>query len=347
MIMVCLLLLLDITGASAERIKDIASFKGIRSNQLVGYGLVVGLNKTGDGGDGLTKQTIANMMERMGIQVLPDNVNGANVAAVMVTAEMPPFSRIGNRIDSVVSSIGGAKSLEGGTLLMTPLRGVDGAVYALAQGPVGVGGKGTQGENARGGQNHFLVARIPGGASVEKEIPMSLNNKNFLTLTLKNADFTTAMRISESINSAFGDVVSKALDSGTVRIDVPETLRDNVAKYIADIETLTVTPDTVAKVVINERTGTVVIGENVRISTVAISHGDFSIAVIDPATGEVKTDPATDKNVTDKVLELKNGTNLGELVQALNALGVTPNDLISILQSIKAAGALQADLEII
>ncbi|MBF0225738.1 MAG: flagellar basal body P-ring protein FlgI [Desulfobacterales bacterium] len=320
--------------AYAVRIKDITSIKGVRINQLVGYGLVVGLNGTGDkSGADFTMQSIANMMERMGVHVDKNQIKVKNVAAVMITATMPPFAKIGTRLDVTISSLGDAKSLAGGTLLLTPLKGVDGKVYAIAQGSVGVGGIGAS-------QNHVLVATIPEGATIEREIPFSLSGKSQITFTLSNPDFTTALRITEIVNTALGEPAAKALDSGTIKIEIPEAMRPDVAKFIANIETLEVEPDTTAKVIVNEKTGTVVIGENVKISTIAISHGDLSIKVQDTSV----TPP---KQVDNRVMLVPTGTTIGDLVKALNAVGVSPKDLISIFQSIKAAGALQADLEII
>jgi flagellar P-ring protein precursor FlgI len=283
-----------------------------------------------------------------------------NVAAVMVTANMPPFSRIGNRLDVLVSSIGDAQSLVGGTLLMTPLKGVDGSVYALAQGPVSIGGVGASGGGGSVTVNHLLAGRVPDGASVEKEIPMSLEGKTSLTMMLSEPDFTTARRVSDAINAALGQSVAKMLDSGTLEIQIPENRQASVATFLADIEHLSVAPDSVAKVVVNERTGTVVMGENVRISTVAVSHGNLSISIRESAQvsqpgpfarqGETVVVPETDiaiEMAERNLMVVDGGATIGELVAALNAIGVTPRDLISIFQSIKAAGALQAELEII
>jgi flagellar P-ring protein precursor FlgI len=348
-------------AAMAARIKDVASIRGVRSNQLVGYGLVVGLDGTGDKKQTrFTFQSLVNMLEDMGIRVDKDEVKVKNVAAVMVTANMPPFSRIGNRLDVLVSSIGDAKSLVGGTLLMTPLKGVDGNVYALAQGPISIGGVGASGGGGSVTVNHLLAGRVTGGASVEKEIPMSLDGKTSLTMTLSEPDFTTARRVSDAINTALGGPVAKMLDSGTLEIKVPKSRQGNVASFLADLEHLPVTPDTVAKVVVNERTGTVVMGENVRISTVAVSHGNLSISIRESARvsqpgafanqGDTVVVPETDIAIEEEqrnLMVVDGGATIGELVGALNAIGVTPRDLISIFQSIKAAGALQAELEII
>jgi flagellar P-ring protein precursor FlgI len=366
----------------SARIKDLASIKGIRTNQLFGYGLVIGLNGSGDkGGTGFTIQALANMMEKMGIRVNPLDVKVSNVAAVMVNAELPPFARIGKNIDVTISSIGDAKSLQGGTLLLTPLKGVDGKVYALAQGPIIVGGY-ESGGDAGGGvtKNHPTVGRISNGASVEKEVLLSLEDKKELILMLENPDFVTATRISEAIKAHFGEDIAKPVDSGTLKIKVPGAFQNDVVRLLAELGNLDVTPDLVAKVIVNEKTGTVVIGEKVRISMIAVAHGNLNIQiketkevsqplpfgvarsaeksvpvgaekgiVVAPGGATVVT-PDTDINVNEektRLLLIDGGRTVGELVRALNAIGVTPRDLITILQTIKAAGALQAELEII
>jgi flagellar P-ring protein precursor FlgI len=364
----------------SARIKDLASIQGIRTNQLFGYGLVIGLNGSGDkGGTGFTIQALANMMEKMGIRVNPQDVKVNNVAAVMVNAELPPFARIGKNIDVTISSIGDAKSLQGGTLLLTPLKGVDGRVYALAQGPIIVGGY-ESGGDAGGGvtKNHPTVGRISNGASVEKEVLLSLEDKKELILMLENPDFVTATRVSEVIKAHFREDIAKPVDSGTLKIKVPEVFQNDVVRLIAQLGNLDVTPDMVARVIVNEKTGTVVIGENVRISIVAVAHGNLNIqikeskdvsqpmpfgvsrsagnpvqmekgTVVAPGGATVVT-PDTDIKVNEekaRLLLIDGGRTVGELVQALNAIGVTPRDLIIILQTIKAAGALQAELEII
>ncbi len=365
---IIVLIMLALTGfgqsADASRLKDLVSIKGVRSNQLVGYGLVVGLEGSGDkAGTEFTIQSLVNMLERMGINVDQDDVKVKNVAAVMVTAKMPPFARVGSRIDVVVSSIGDAKSLYGGTLLMTPLKGVDNRIYALAQGPLGVGGIAASGEAGGGVSiNHALVGRIAKGASVEREIPIDLNGKDAITLALHNPDFTTAIRMSETINKAIGSDFAQAIDSATLQVKVPVEMRDNVTRFIAQIEPLDVVPDMIAKIVVNEKTGTVVIGEHVRISTVAVSHGLLSISIKEnqnvsqpgPYSGftdaETVVTQDTDIQISaeeNKVLIVPGGSTIGELVRALNAIGVGPRGLIAIFQSIKAAGALQAEIEII
>jgi flagellar P-ring protein precursor FlgI len=371
-------------SAHGVRIKDIATIKGIRTNQLIGYGLVVGLNGTGDKvGPDFTVQSLVNMMEQMGIHVDKNDILIKNVAGVVVTANMPPFARIGNKIDVVVSSIGDAKSLEGGTLLLTPLRGVNGKVYALAQGPLCVGGF-SVGGSAGGGvvKNHPTVARISRGATIEKEIPVSILNNDELTITLSNPDFTTAMRMAAVINSTLKSELAVPLDSGTLELAIPASLQENVIQMISMIENLDVIPDTIAKVILNEKSGTVVIGENVKISTVAVAHGNLNVTIkerthvsqpapfapVPPEAAETTQTPMEDGGVITapggqtvitpestvvvqeekkNLMMLPAGTTIGELVRALNAIGVTPRDLITIFQAIKAAGALQAEIEVI
>jgi len=334
-LMVILVGVILISTAHAARIKDLAAIKGIRSNQLTGYGLIVGLNGTGDkDGVSFTKQALANMMEKMNIFVDRDQLKVKNVAAVMVTANIPPFARIGDKIDVVASSMGDAKSLKGGTLLVAPLKGVDGQVYALAQGPVTLAMPSGAGDR----DSHLLVARIANGASVEQEIPFKLDGKKTLILSLFQPDFTTAKRMTDTINTSIGEGVAKTIDASALILNVPENMWEkNVAEFIADIETLSVIPDTMAKIVINEKTGTVVFGSDVTISNVAIAHGDLSVTISDDSGIETK----------ESVMNLPGTSTIGELVRGLNSLGVKPKDLISILQSIKAAGALQAEIVII
>ncbi len=322
-----------VSGAEAARIKELAAIKGVRDNQLIGYGLVVGLNGTGDkDGVGFTKQALANMMEKMNIFVDSNQLKVKNVAAVMVTANIPPFARIGDKIDVTASSLGDAKSLKGGTLLVTPLKGVNGEVYALAQGPVTLSIPAGAGDR----NSHLQVAQITNGASVEQEIPFRLDGKKTLTLSLFQPDFTTAKRMADTINTSIGEGVAAIIDASALSLNVPEKMwQKNVAQFIAEIETLTVVPDTVAKVIINEKTGTVVFGSDVTISNVAIAHGDLSVTI------------SNNPEKKESVMNLPGTSTIGELVRGLNSLGVKPRDLISILQSIKAAGALQAELVII
>ncbi|MCK5313260.1 MAG: flagellar basal body P-ring protein FlgI [Desulfobacteraceae bacterium] len=318
------------TTVNAERIKDITSFEGVRDNQLIGYGLVVGLDGTGDkSGVNFTKQSLGNMMEKMNIHIDKNQLNVKNVAAVMVTGNIPPFARIGDRIDIVASSLGDAKSLKGGTLLITPLKGINGKIYAIAQGAVAVGA---------GDDGHLQVVRVPNGATVENEIPFKLDGKRNLILSLFRPDFTTARRMADTINASIGPSVAETIDSSAINLKIPDNMwKTGVAEFISDIESLSVVPDTKARVVINEKTGTVVIGEDVTISPVAIAHGNLSVLV----------NKGEENEGIGSTLELPGSSTIGELVNGLNSIGASSSDLISILQSIKAAGALQAELEII
>ena len=367
--------------AFSARVKDISSVQGIRQNQLFGYGLVVGLDGSGDNaGKGFTIQSLVNLLERMGINVNRDDVRSKNVAAVMVNATLPPFARIGKKIDVTLSYIGDADSLQGGTLLLTPLKGVNGRIYALAQGAISVGGFSAGGDAGGGIQkNHPTVGSITGGAMVEREIPMSLAGKKELTLILNDPDFTTAIRVAKAIDDNFGAEMTKPIDSGTIQVKVPGEFQESIVQMMAQIGNLQVVPDSVAKVIVNEKTGTVVIGDNVRIKNVAVAHGNLSIQITEtknvsqalpfapeggllggPAEfnrgvvvapgGSTVVTPETDVTVREennRLMLVPEGKTIGELVRALNALGVTPRDLIVILQTIKSAGALQAELEIL
>ena len=368
------------SAGHSARIKDISSIKGIRQNQLLGYGLIIGLNGTGDkGGTQFTIQGLVNMLEHMGVHVDPGEVKVKNVAAVVVSAKLPPFGRVGKKIDVILSSIGDAKSLQGGTLLLTPLKGVDGKVYALAQGPVSIGGY-SAGGAAGGGvtKNHPTVGKISGGANIEKEIPLSIMSKNEMTIMLNNPDFNTADRAAKAINLRIGENVAEAIDPGTLKFSIPEKFQNNVVNLIAQVGEIQVEPDSIAKVIVNEKTGTVVVGENVRIQKVAVAHGNLSINIKEnknvsqpqpfaPSGAGVAPQQMQDGTVVapggstvvtsesqvavaeenSRLLLIPKGRTIGELVNALNAIGVTPRDLITILQAIKAAGALQGELEII
>jgi flagellar P-ring protein precursor FlgI len=351
-----------LTGAAgAVRIKDITEIKGVRQNQLIGYGLVVGLDGTGDVKKSrFTVQSMVNMLQTMGVTVDPKDIKVKNVAAVMITANLPPFAKEGSRIDVLVSSIGGAKNLQGGTLLFTPLKAADGSIYAVAQGPISTGGFQAQGASGSGVQKNFpTVGRVVGGALVEKEISTEFNQKNTLYLALNSPDFTTASRVVLAINTKLFDQAAKAPDAGTIEIKVPEQYLGKVVQFVTQIENLVVTPDTSSKIVINERTGTVVMGDNVRISTIAIAHGNLSIQIRETkevsqplpfSRGRTRVTPESDVVVKEgkkPLFLVESGVSIGEVVKALNALGVSPRDLIAIFQALKAAGALQAKLEII
>jgi flagellar P-ring protein precursor FlgI len=350
------------TCASGARIKDIASFKGVRSNQLIGYGLVIGLNGTGDGASTqFTTQTLVNMMERLGIHSLPDKVKVDNVAAVIVTATLPPFSKKGSKLDVLVSSVGDAKSLQGGTLVMTPLKGADNNVYAIAQGALLVGGFASSGAAGGGvSKNHPTVARIPGGGLIEREVPFDFNTLEKLTIALDHPDFTTALRISDAINSQMGTIKATPVDAGTVTVDITQAYNGNHVSLVASLEQIRIQPDMEAKIILSERTGTVIMGENAMISPIAIAHGNLSVEIKEnkdvsqPAPfsdGETVVTPDTEINITEEKNKLlivePEKADLGSVVKALNAIGVSPRDLITVFQAIKASGALQADLEII
>jgi flagellar P-ring protein precursor FlgI len=357
---ICVIVSLGMTtSVLAARIKDIVEIQGVRQNQLIGYGLVVGLKGTGDGNQSLfTLQSISSMLEKMGMTVNPTKFQVKNVAAVMVTTDMPPFARPGSQIDVSASSMGDATSLEGGTLLFTPLKGADGQVYAVAQGPLVIGGFSASGAGASVQKNFPTVGRVVGGGIIEKEVPSSFGKTDRLALTLNHPDFTTASRVAESINAAFSSHIATTSDSGTIEVNVPPRYADDKVGFVASIENLGVTPDIVSKVVVNERTGTVVIGENVRISTVAIAHGNLSIQIKENpnvsqpmpfSQGQTVVTPNTSMAVKEEkapIYLMQSGTSIGEIVRALNALGVTPRDLISIFQALQTAGALQAQLEV-
>ncbi len=362
-LLVTLALLLGplVQPAAAIRLKDIATFKGVRPNQLIGNGLVVGLNGTGDGTNvDFNIQELANMLSQLGINAARDKMKVKNIAAVAVTALLPPFARAGSKIDVLVSSLGDAKSLQGGTLLLTPLKGVDGQVYALAQGPVSVGGF-TAGGQAGGGvtKNHPTAGRIAGGATVEREILLDFLGKDSFTLSLHEADFTTSQRAVAAINRALKGGFALSQDGGTITIKLPPRYKGQVVPLLASLENLEIIPDSVAKVVLDERNGTVVMGANVRLSTVAVAHGNLMVRIKEKPRvsqplpfSEGSTTVVPDTSVMtqegeNRLMVLPEGVSIGQVVQALNAIGVTPRDLIAILQAIKAAGALQAELEVI
>lgn len=350
--------------ARAARIKDIASVEGVRGNQLTGYGVVVGLDGTGDGQQSIfTVQSILSMLRRRGVVVSidPRQVRVKNAAAVVVTATLPPFSRSGNRIDIQLSSIGDAESLRGGTLVMTPLFGGDQQVYAVAQGPVSLGGgfsASAPGASATSG--HPTVGVVTGGALVEREVPVDLRGDGTVRLSLHEADFTTAMRMARVVNDFLGNGAASALDPATVAVQLePNASGEQVMALLAGIETLDVIPDRRARVIVNERTGTVIMGEDVRIAPVGIAHGSLQVTVkVDlgvsqPAPfSEGRTVIVPDSTIqveegqAERLSLFKGGVSLRDLVGGLNALGITPQDLIAVLQAIKSAGALDADLEI-
>ncbi len=347
------------TAAYAERVKDIADFEGVRETQLIGYGLVVGIAGVGDQGLA-TMQVIANMLKRMGITVNPNDIKAKNTASVMVTANLPPFPKPGTTVDALVSTIGDAKNLQGGTLLLAPLKGPDGKVYALAQGPVSIGGFVGGGGGTSIQKNHPTTGKVPGGVIVEKDVPFVLGDKDGIKIFLKRPDFTTATGIMKKINEELKSGYASTIDPSAVRVNIPQEYKNRVVELITRLERLEVSVDVPAIVVINERTGTVVIGDKVRIAPVAIAHGSLTIEIkteykvsqpssFAPDKAETVVVPKTDVTAKEQKASLiqVSGVTLGDIVKGLNALGVTPRDMISILQALKAAGALSAELEII
>lgn len=318
--------------AAATRLKDLVHVRGIRSNYLNGLGLVVGLKATGDSKKSLaTNKAVANMLTRMGMRITADEVVAGNMAAVLVTSDLPPFARIGDNIDVKVSALGDAKSLAGGTLVMTPLSAVNGDVYALSQGPVVVG------QASGNGAQVLTVARVPQGASIEREFAPQIASGGRLTLSLKDPDFTTSSRIAEVINRKLKGFFAEAKDIGSVDLTLPSSYSNRVVEFMAEIESLTVDADTKAVVILNERTGTVVMGNQIMLSPVAIAHGDLSIRI-----GGGKGQEASPKTL----IGIK-GSTVGDLIDTLNGLGVKPGDLVGILQSLHASGALKAELRFI
>ena len=348
--------------AKTSRIKDIVNIEGVRDNQLVGYGLVVGLNGTGDSlnSSPFTKQSLIAMLERLGISVRDQNVNTGNVAAVMVTATLPPFTNQGSHIDVNISSLGNASSLQGGTLLVTPLLAADGQAYAVAQGEVSVSGFSADGDAAAVTQNIPTAGRIASGAIVEREIGFRLEDLQQVRLALKNPDFTTARRIAQAINGFTSYNVAKAENSSSVTLFRPAGYDGTIVDLITDIEQLPVQPDQPARIVISERSGVIVMGADVRISNVAIAQGNLTVKVTETPQvsqpnpfselGETITVPRTDLEINQspdaKLALLETGVTLQDLVTGLNRLGMQPRDIITILQAVKAAGALQADIEV-
>ncbi len=356
----CMALFLG-SAAATSRIKDIADFEGVRENQMIGYGLVVGLNGTGDAlnNSPFTRQSLQSMLERMGVNTIPEDLRTANVAAVMVTGNLPPFATPGTRIDVTVSAMGDASSLQGGTLLVTPLMGADGETYAIAQGPLAVGGFSAEGDAATVTRGVPTSARISNGALVEREITFELAAENTLRIALRNPDFTTSRRIALAVNDLMGAPVAEPKDPSTVRLYLPEEFNGNIVDLITDIEQLLVEPDLPAKVVIDEDTGVIVMGREVQVSTVAVAQGNLTVMVSEFAQvsqpepfsrGETTVVPNTDITVADEepvnLAVIQSGVSLQELVNGLNMLGIGPRDMISILQAIKAAGALQAEIEV-
>jgi flagellar P-ring protein FlgI len=349
----------DLTGAA--RLKDIASLQGMQPIQLIGYGLVVGLDKTGDKQQTIfSVQTLANMLRRFGVVVPPGQVKVENVAAVMVTAELPPFIRQGGRLDVTASSIGDAKSLQGGTLLATPLHGPDGKIYVMAEGPLSIGGFGGDSNGSSVQVNHLTVGRVPDGGIVQVGQQVQLGDRTHIVLALHQPDYMTAQRMAAAIDTSLGQGSAKAVDPATVEVNVPQQYQASIADLMARLEPIRIAVDEPARVVINERTGTVVVGANVQLGPAAVAHGNLSVQIAtknevsQPSpfsqTGTTQVVQNSKVNVqeqTARLIPLNGGATLDSVVSALNALGATPRDIIAILQALKAAGALRAELVII
>ncbi len=348
-------------AAAASRIKDIADFEGIRENQLIGYGLVVGLNGTGDSlnNSPFTQQSLQAMLERLGVNTRNVDLNTDTVAAVMVTANLPPFSTQGTRIDVNVSALGDSESLQGGTLLVTPLVGADGEVYAIAQGSVAIGGFSAQADAASVVRGVPTSGRIANGGLVERELDFRLASLTTLRLALRNPDLTTARRIALSINELIGMPTAEPLDPSTVRIDLPRQYDGNIVDLLTDIEQLIVEPDLAARIVIDENSGIIVMGQDVKVSMVAVAQGNLTVTIAESpqvsqplpfANGQTAVVPRSEVGVDEdgtKLAIVPETVTLKQLVDGLNALGIGPRDMISILQAIKASGALQADIEVL
>jgi flagellar P-ring protein FlgI len=354
------LILSALPAGATSRIKDLANIEGVRQNQLVGYGLVVGLNGTGDTLNNIpfTKQSLQAMLERMGVNIRGATIRTGNVAAVMVTGNLPAFGTQGTRMDVTVSALGDAKNLQGGTLLVTPLLGADGNVYAVAQGSLAIGGFQAEGAAASITRGVPTVGRIANGAIIEREIEFALNRLPNVRLALRNADFTTAKRIAAAVNDYLGTKAAEPIDPSTVQLLIPAEFKGNVVAFLTEIEQLQVEPDLAAKIIIDERSGIIVMGRDVRVATVAVAQGNLTVSIsespqvsqpIPLARGRTVVTPRTSVGVTEdgrKLAVVRDGVSLQQLVDGLNGLGIGPRDLIAILQAIKAAGAIQADIEV-
>lgn len=359
---ICLMMFFSSVSVHAERLKDLAGIQGVRQNQLMGYGLVVGLDGSGDQTTQtpFTVQSIISMMQQMGVTIpVGTSLQLKNVAAVMVTTSLPPFSQPGQTLDITVSSMGNAKSLKGGTLLMTPLKGADNQIYAMAQGNVLVGGVGASANGSQVQVNHLSVGKISGGATVERAVPSPLGQGNSIQLELNTADFSTASRVVEAINKKFGPETAAAVDGRVIQVKAPQ-MNDQRVAFLGALESIDVTPaQTAAKVILNARTGSIVMNQSVSLEACAVAHGNLSVvintenAVSQPnalSNGQTATTGNSNVSITKEggqLLMLKAGASLAEVVKALNSIGATPQDLLAILQAMKSSGALRAELEII
>jgi flagellar P-ring protein precursor FlgI len=345
--------------AWSERVKDIATIDGVRSNALIGYGIVVGLDGTGDSSQSMTNQSMATLLGQLGIQQDAAAMKSKNVAAVMLTAVMPPYARPGQQLDVTISSLGNAKSLRGGTLLLSPLKGADGQIYALAQGNLLVGGAGGGGAGGGTVVNHLSAGRIPSGATVERGVPTALGQGDFVHLELRDSDFTTASRLMDTVDRAFGKGSAVALDGRVVRVKAPADSGARVA-FLSKLENLNLNPASpMPRVIINPRTGSIVMNQLVSVEKCAIAHGNLSVTITNDAdvsqpnplsAGQTVVTPKTDVQIkSDKgeLMVLPSSATLNDVVKALNAVGATPQDLLAILQAMKASGALKAELEVI
>ena len=356
-LIIALLLTLGIAElGQCARLKDIADVEGVRGNQLLGYGIVVGLNGTGDGKVDFTLKSMSNMLEKMGIRTDPILIKVKNVASVMVTSELPPFARPGSKVNITISSMGDAKSLQGGILLITPLKGADGNTYAVAQGPIDLGGFSVSEGGDSAQKNHPTVGTIPQGALVERAIPFDLFQSNKIRIVLRSPDFTTMTRVVAALNRRIGKPAAVAIDSAAVEVPIDPEARGNPVGLIAALEQVEIEQDLGARIIVNERTGTIIMGEKVTINKVALAHGNLNISIrteneiVQPnalAGGQTAEVSNVDINVGEEVQSLRivgGEVTLGDLVKALNAIGATPRDLIAIFTALKAAGALNAEL---
>jgi len=361
-LMVLIILSWASSASATSRIKDVVDFEGVRDNMLVGYGLVVGLNGTGDTlkNGHFTKQSLQAMLNRLGVKPTEAGLDSKNVAAVMVTASLPAFSSKGSRVDVTVSALGDAKNLLGGTLLVTPLLGADSEVYAVSQGQVAVGGFSAGGAGETVTKGVPTSARIANGAIVEREIGFDMDTMSSVGLNLRNPDFTTARRIAQAVNAFLGTTAAAATDPSTVQLQVPDAYKGQVVNLITDVEQLRIEPDQIARIIIDEQSGVIVMGENVRLSTVAIAQGNLTVRITETpqvsqpgpfsqtgtTTTVARTDVVVNQGEDKRLAVVQDGVSLQEFVNSLNALGIGPRDMITILQAVKAAGALQAEIEV-
>jgi flagellar P-ring protein precursor FlgI len=360
--LIALLLVLPVSADTGvtSRLKDVVTLRGVPSEPLIGYGLVVGLNKTGDKRQTIfSSQSLANMLQRFGVSVDPSDIKIENVAAVIVTAELNAFSQLGARVDVTASSIGDARSLQGGTLLPTPLRTVNGSTAVMAQGPLSIGGFGASGGGSSVSVNHLTVGRVPGGGFVQVARQTALPALDQIVFALRDPDFISARRVADAINIELGADAATVEDAGTVSVAVPASSRSAIATFVARLEPLPVLIDQIARVAINERTGTVVMGGDVRIGPAAVAHGNLSVRIATQlqvsqpqpfGLGQTTVVPQTQLDVAEthaQLVELNSGTTLADVIKALNALGATPRDIIAIMQALKAAGALRAEIVIL